>query len=255
MEITKEKLFSIIIIFIMIFIGGFISNSISDMITEKNQKYLSSVHIDNDREQFEYGMMTNFGKALVYGEVEAIDPVSFEEINGTYLSIKKIREEYNMHTRVVTTTDGKGHTRSRTEVYYSWDTEFVDTKTVDEVYFLGNKFDEDEFDFDNYEILNPSELSDYPSSETTSEYLYTSSTVRYIFKAIPKTFNGTAFTVLKNNTINEVVFEPDTTINEFLDHSLKSDGKYIIIFWILWLILTALFVVGFVSFDNYWLDD
>lgn len=120
-EITKrEILASISIIAMMLLIGFVISGRISNYILDRNEKYNKAIKIESS-ELFEYGMRTNVGYAFVYGNLKAVDTVSYPEINGEYMYIEKIEEHYNMHTRTVTTTDSKGKTHTKTETYWSWD--------------------------------------------------------------------------------------------------------------------------------------
>ena len=104
-EITKrEILASISIIAMMLLIGFVISGRISNYILDRNEKYNKAIKIESS-DLFEYGMRTNIGYAFVYGDLKAVDTVSYPEINGEYMYIEKIEEHYNMHTRTVTTTD------------------------------------------------------------------------------------------------------------------------------------------------------
>lgn len=112
-EITKrEILASISIIAMMLLIGFVISGRISNYILDRNEKYNKAIKIESS-DLFEYGMRTNVGYAFVYGDLKAVDTVSYPEINGEYMYIEKIEEHYNMHTRTVTTTDSKGKTHTR----------------------------------------------------------------------------------------------------------------------------------------------
>lgn len=104
----------------MLLIGFTISGRISNYILDRNEKYNKAIKIESS-DLFEYGMRTNVGYAFVYGDLKAVDTVSYPEINGEYMYIEKIEEHYNMHTRTVTTTDSKGKTHTRTETYWSWD--------------------------------------------------------------------------------------------------------------------------------------
>ena len=98
-EITKrEILASISIIAMMLLIGFVISGRISNYILDRNEKYNKAIKIESS-ELFEYGMRTDVGYAFVYGDLKAVDTVSYPEINGEYMYIEKIEEHYNMHTR------------------------------------------------------------------------------------------------------------------------------------------------------------
>ena len=82
MEITKrEILASISIITIMILFGILISTKISEYQMDKNEIYNKAVKIE-DRNMFQYGMDTNIGNAFVYGTLEAVDTVTYPEMDG-----------------------------------------------------------------------------------------------------------------------------------------------------------------------------
>ena len=90
MKITKrEKIASIAIVSVMMIVGFFISSKITDYQNDKNAEYQKAVHIE-DPELFQYGMDTNIGNAFVFGKLEAVDAVTFDEIGGAYLWIEKI---------------------------------------------------------------------------------------------------------------------------------------------------------------------
>lgn len=90
-EITKrEILASISIIAMMLLIGFVISGRISNYILDRNEKYNKAIKIESS-ELFEYGMRTDVGYAFVYGDLKAVDTVSYPEINGEYMYIEKNR--------------------------------------------------------------------------------------------------------------------------------------------------------------------
>lgn len=116
MEITKREIIaSVTIAAVMLFIGLLVSGRIESWEIQKNSEYYSALQI-TDPEQFQYGMNTSVGNAFIYGDLEAVDPVTYPELGGAYLYVEKVEEHYNMHTRTVTETDSKGNTHTRTEV-------------------------------------------------------------------------------------------------------------------------------------------
>ena len=120
-EITKrEVLASISIIAVMILVGILISTKITERQMDRNEVYNKAVKIDS-QEMFSYGMRTNVGNAFVYGTLQAVDPVSYPEIDGSYMYVEKIEKRYTMHTRTVAHTDANGNTTYTIETYWSWD--------------------------------------------------------------------------------------------------------------------------------------
>lgn len=238
MKITKrEILLSIAIIAIMALIGLMIHESISDSLMLKYQQYNTALHIDSDQELFEYGMRTNIGNAFVYGELNALTPVSYPEVDGEYSQMKKVKERYTMHTRTVTyAVDGK--VKTRLETYWSWD-------AVDSWYQYSGKIAFLNVPFDHGTI----ELPSMSYIDTIKE----SSHVRYVYYGTPASCTGTLYTFLNNSTIENPVFYYGFDIPQTIEY--LEAGSEFAIFWIAWIVLTSALVFGFYRFENNWLED
>lgn len=242
MKVTKrEVLFSIIIICIMLIIGIVIAGNINDAVMEKQQEYITALQISNDKELFEYGMRTNVGNAFVYGELKAVDTVTFDEIGGEYSYVEKVKERYTRHTRTVTRTrvvNGKTQTYTTTEVYWTWDEVDSWDKHSEKITFLDVEFD--------YGTIN------FPSTD----YICTikeSSKIRYKYYGDPIYSIGTIYTHLKDGTISKSYMYHGCTIEEALESAITSWS--VCLFWIAWLFLTGGVVYGFYYIDNRWLED
>nr|DAV57683.1 MAG TPA: hypothetical protein [Caudoviricetes sp.] len=237
-EITKrEILASISIIAVMILVGILISGKISEYQMDKNEKYNKAVKIES-QEMFQYGMDTNVGNAFVYGDLKAVDTVTYPEISGEYMSVSKDEEHYTRHTRTVYEYDEDGNvTGSHEEEYWTWDLYDIQSKHCNKVTFLGVEF--------NYgEIYKP-----YENYIDTLDGGYH---IRYVYYGSKIQYSGTIFTRLDNHTINKTKFFNGRNIDETVEH-LQSNGG-IIAFWIGWVILIGLVVFGFYYLDNRWLD-
>nr|DAP47692.1 MAG TPA: hypothetical protein [Caudoviricetes sp.] len=236
-EITyREILASISIVAVMLLIGFVISGKISQIQDDKNAKYNKAVKIEST-DLFRYGMDTNVGNAFVYGELKAVDTVTYPEIGGEYMYVEKIEEHYNRHTRTYTTTDGKGHTRIHTEVYWSWDYAGSEDMQCKEVLFCGVVFDSNK-------IKLPS--ADYIDTIKESGY------VRYKYYGTNIEYKGTIFTELKDKTISDSTHFYEMSIKETKDELERNIG--VVIFWIVWIIVMVLAVFGFYYIDNEWLE-
>lgn len=236
-EITyREILASISIIAVMLLIGFVISGKISQIQSDRNAKYNKAVKIEST-DLFQYGMNTNVGNAFVYGELKAVDTVTYPEIGGEYMYVEKIEEHYNRHTRTYTTTDGKGHTKIHTEVYWSWDYAGSEDIQCKEVSFCG-------IVFDSNKIKLPS--ADYIDTIKESGY------VRYKYYGTNIEYKGTVFTKLKDKTISDSTPFYEMSIKETKDKLERNIG--IVIFWIVWIIVMVLAVFGFYYIDNEWLE-
>jgi hypothetical protein len=207
----------------------------------KHQEYNLALQIDNDKNMFEYGMSTNVGNAYVYGTLKCLDPVTYDEIGGEYSYVKKVKERYTQHTRVVTytvTVNGKPQTRTRTEIYWTWDAVDSWKKHANRISFVGVEFKYGEIDFPAASHI-----------KTIKE----SSRIRYVYYGAPIETSGTLYAKLENNTINESEFHNGRTIEEVHKSHTSSGG--LVLFWIGWSILIIAMVFGFVYIDNHWLED
>ena len=104
---------------------------------DQNEKYNKAVKIET-QDLFEYGMRTNIGNAFVYGDLLAVDTVTYPEIGGSYMYVEKVKERYTMHTRQVAhtrTVNGKTQTYYTTETYWTWDRVGSEDKTCNEISF------------------------------------------------------------------------------------------------------------------------
>lgn len=241
MEIKKrEVIASVVIISLMLVIGFAISEKIRQSLLENYQIYDTAVRID-DKELFEYGMKTNVGYAFAYGELKTLDPVSYSEVSGNYSYIKKEEQEYRKHYRYVEEeykdSNGKKHTRTKKEEYWTWDTMRTESKTATKISFLDVEF--------AYEKIP------FPSSHHI-ETVKTGYHKRNVYYGTESDFQGTIFTSLKENTIHNTKFYENQTIVETIE-SLET-GVEIVIFWILWILLIIGLVIGFYYLENKWLD-
>lgn len=242
-EITKrEILASISIIAIMILLGILISSKISEHQLDKNEVYNKAVKIES-QEMFQYGMDTNVGNAFVYGDLKAVDTVTYPEIGGEYMYVEKVKERYTMHTRQVAhtrTVNGKSQTYYTTETYWTWDRVGSEDIKCKEVSFCGVNFTSNKIDLPG---------SDY--IDTIKE----SSNVRYKYYGVSIEYSGTIFADLRNKTIpNNTKFYNNYTIDETIER-LESESDFpISIFWILWIILIGGAMYGFYYLDNKWLE-
>lgn len=238
MEITKrEILASITIIAVMLILGFVIAGRIDAHQIQKNSEYYKAVQI-TESEQFRYGMDTSVGNAFVYGTLEAVDPVTYPEIGGQYLYVEKVEEHYNMHTRTVTTSDGKGHVQTRVETYWSWDWAGEEDIHSQRIRFLN-------VEMDYRKIQMPSE--DYIDTSQESSY------VRFKYYGVPITNTGTIYADLRDGTISDDSrFFVDTDIESAVKSMTTS---WIWLFWVVWLLLTGAVVFGFYYLDNNWLED
>lgn len=264
MEITKrEILFSIIIFSVMLILGIWIDSSIKENNTKNNETYYLATKIENEN-QFQYGLKTSIGNALCYGEITANSPVSMEKISGEYFYIEKVVERYNRHTRTET-YKVNGKTRTRTVVYYSWDYESSESKQTDGFSFMGVNFDNPIKNLP-YKRVNLSEVA-IDQSNVYHNYIYNDNYLfesvgdtREYYNIIPTSFKGTLETKLTNNDITSfdgkenLNFHYNQSISEVIKNIENSNNISIIIFRIVWIVLTIGAIFVFCYFENKWLE-
>lgn len=234
MEVTKREIIaSIGIVAIMMIIGLFFYQWTFDHKLKEIESYKTAVKA-NDSSTFLYALDTEVGNTISFGPLEAVDPVTYKELNGKYMKVKKVTERYTRHTRRV--KSGKHY---YTKVYYTWDTVYTERKSCKYVTFYGVKFKANQ-------IALPS-----PSHLKTK---YITSTVRNKYYGSQKKYNGTLFAKLQKNTIQgKADFYPYMNIKETIEE-VADIGSYTSIFWIIWILLTIAIVSGFCYLENEWLE-
>lgn len=238
-EVTKrEIIFSIIIASFMIIIGIFIGNKIINNINDGNIKYSTAVKIDNNKSQFKHGLDTNFENALVYGDLYAVDTVSLGTEKNKIVILREY-EEYRRHTRTRTYTDSNGHTKTKTEVYYSWDNISSQLVKNNYVSFCGNIFKTSEF---------PIPSVHYVKTESCGY------NKRYVYSVVDSHYVGTLYANLDNNSILDAKFAENITLKESVEYF--STSTYAVLwFWIPYAILIVFAIFGFCYLENNWLED
>lgn len=249
-KITKrEILFSVTIVVAMLIIGLFISEKIAAKQMDKYQEYNTAVRINNDNDLFKYGMSTNIGNAFVYGELKAVDTVSYDEISGEYSYVKKVKERYTKHTRIVTKsrTNSKGETEyyEVEEDYYTWDYISSEDKHSETIQFIDTKF--------SYGTIA------FPSSReldiiyVDGSIFHSVGDIRYVYYGAVDRCEGTLYAILKDDTVLEARLYYDQDIDKTIN-KLESSAS-VVAFWIAWVFLTVILVFGFYFIDNRWLED
>jgi hypothetical protein len=239
----RELLFSIVIILAMITVGFFLSEKIASKSDEANQEYYQAIKIDGDTELFKYGMRTDVGNAFVYGTLEAVDPVSYSELDSSYAYIEKVKERYTRHTRQVAhtiTANGKTQTYYTTETYWTWDRVGSEEIHCTKISFCGVEFD--------YGMI------DFPSTYC-ADTIKESSSIRYKYYVCDTSYDGTVYGRLADNSITGAIFVDGENAEEAMKTMCSYGMVAQVIFWIFWVFLIGLAVYGFCYFDNQWLED
>ena len=244
-EITSREIIVSIAIIATFLIGGFlISGRIQDGIDDANARYNTAVKIDclDNNELFVYGMRTNIGNAFVYGKLIAVDPVSYPEVNGEYMEVRKTKEKYTMHTRQVAhtmTVNGKTQIYYTTEIYYSWDYAGSESKKCEKVRFCDVEFSSDRINLPPLEHIDTQTFGN----------------IRYIYEGSKTEYTGTLLSDLREDTISEGSdFLANLAIDEALEYYKNTGVIKQVLFWFIWMIICGACVYGFYSLENRWLE-
>lgn len=238
----REVLFSVVIICIMLMFGVLIGGSISDAVADQNEIYNKALKVESP-DMFEYGMRTNIGNAFVYGDLIAVDTVSYPAVDGEYMYIRKVTEKYTKHYRTVTKTrtnsDGETETYTEIEEYWTWDEIDRESQVCSEVTFLNVTF--------------PSNKIDMPGAHGIDIIYKGFNDIRYIYSGVDPSHTGTIFTVLSDGTISDnSQFFKDADISEAIERIRAVDRT--IVFWVIWIFLTGVATVMFWRIENDWLE-
>ena len=79
--------------------------------------------------------------------------------------------------------------------------------------------------------------------------------IRYQYYVIPFEFDGTLFTYIDNNTINQNEFSINNTIENIIRAKENSVEGWNIAFWIIWIIFIGFIDFGYIYLDNNYLED
>lgn len=266
-EITfKEILFSLIILCLALCLGIILNNKIDEHFTIKEEKYNKALKINNDNEQFVYAINTNVGNLINYGKFEVVSPIKDDWLINSYTAYKKITERYTMHTR--TECSGSGNDREcHTETYYTWDEININTQFASELYFSSVIFSTSHFT--NYQWQNLNISSSTIKSGVgylKNNYIYKENRIfgfsvgdlRYYYEIVPSKFYGTTFGVAINNTYisenNNQISISNKSLDEFIKSNKSSKTIWKILFWILYVIIVGLVLIGFYYYENDWLE-
>lgn len=211
---------SISIITALLIVGFVISNK---FVEYQTNKYNNIIKIESS-EMFQYGMNTNVGSAFIYGELSAVDAVSYPEIGGEYMYIQKIEEHYTQHERMV--QFGKTTT---IQTYYTWDSVNTEELKCKKINFCS-------IEFDSYKIALPSTFYIGTVKETSK--------VRYQYYGVSASYKGTVFTELKDNTISDNSrFYTNMNIDETLEYIATAQNTFLILFWMIWILLIIAIII------------
>lgn len=249
-EITKREIIaSISIIAVMLLIGVMLSGKISEWQMDKNEIYNKAIHVDST-ELFQHGMNTNIGNAFVYGDLRAVDTVTYPEIGGKYIFVEKVEKRYERHEKWEKEEDENGDMQQKLKVWYDWEIEASESKHAEKI-----KFCDVIFPYSKINVPGSTCIDTISGGRAYScksgEYVK----VKYEYYGTGTEFTGTIFTDLRDKTISDnTPFYNDMSIEKTIEHLESGGGLILFFFWIGWIIVTGLLVYGFFYLDNRWLE-
>lgn len=246
-EITvREIIVSICIFVFMMLIGISCSANIEESEMANNEKYTKALRIEST-DLFQHGMNTNVGNAFVYGDLESVDTVTYPEIEGDYIYVKKVEERYERYEKWVTETDSNGKEHKRKKVWYEWDIENTESQHAKEIKFCGVVFPYEKLELPSsylVDTINGDKTYSWKSGERVK--------VRFKYYGVDTKYTGTIFTDLRDKTISDsTVFYNNTTIEDTCEYLTHEGGSTLL--WLFWIPLTAVLILLFYVADNKWL--
>lgn len=240
----REAIFAFLIVGTMVAFGFLIAGKIEQHVHNEQLKYRRAVQIDKDPSQFSWALRTDVGDAFIEGHLKTIDPVSHDLLEGKWMKLSVAHQKYQMHTRTVTytTTDsnGRARTKTKTEAYWSWDTYETESFSASQAEFLGEKIYLDDLDI--------------CGASRDEKIVKTGHHKRVVFHMLPFEYDGTMFTTIQNKTISKgTPFWVGRDIETAYKCCIASYS--VLMFWIIWILITCGAVVGFFVLDNDWLED
>lgn len=208
------------------------------------------------QDDFNYAVDSQQGRILASGQFKANGKlVSFKEMNKGYALVERTKEHYTMHTRVVCTSDGKGHTQCHTETYYSWDSVDEDIVSVKKLSFMGRTYPAALFNLGKYK--HDTDCSEFAPKGTSGWFkaskgcvdgdIYLTDDDRYTYSTIPAsftaTFLATTYGGLKPFNENSITLQ-----NKSIQQVLNDVGRYqLVSFWIVVCLLACFAIAGIVA--------
>ncbi|MGV3337000.1 hypothetical protein [Latilactobacillus curvatus] len=225
-----------------------IKSKVIESAQSEQSVYRKAIQVPN-KSDFDYAIETEQGNLITTGELTAINPVKFSEMNKAYLAIKKREQIYTRHTR--TTTDSKGHTH--TEVYYSWDYAGDDKIQVDNIEFKEHLYKSKLFNFDDlFEDIDADKITNTKPGLFGGRYYYVSGVRRYSYEIV-KNKNKVSFIAnaskdgLKPQKNKSEIFLENKSIKKVIADVNQSVRTSIVLFYIIFVFVTALIEYGIYS--------
>lgn len=178
---TIKTLLPSILLGVLLIIGAGTASYALKQINEYNQQYDSAYEIWNEDD-----LKHTTGNSFIYGELKALDIVSLPEVAGEYMYIKKVKQVYTKHKKLIPIRSGKT-TVMNPRYYHSWDNEEVYELSSKKLSMMGMTFPLPKIEF----LPEPELITTITESDT----------VRYKYYGCPSIYTGTLYTYVKDSDI------------------------------------------------------
>ena len=211
---------------------------------ERKQIVKTAVKV-KDNEMFNYSLESRQGNIVASGKVKAAKPVKFEEMNKSFMYVKKVKEKYVMKTRTVTYTDKDGKTHTKTETYWEWDEIDSVSKRSENIVLLGKKYPSKNFELVSARSIDAKEVLD--SGDFEYEYNYLASNLRVSYQIVPSEYQTTFVAKSGDKGLESIdknkIFLSDKNFANFMAKEL-TDSKLDQFLFVLFLVLVPTALVG-----------
>ena len=148
-----------------------------------------------------------------------------------------------LHTETYTTTDDKGHTTTHTRTYYSWDEVKRWNYRAERAMFRGKEFKLNE-------VYRVRTRKDTTIKVKTKMF---ENDTRYVYYTAPVSFDGVMVGSAMNKKYEDPHFINGSTAEKYIKNREENLNGSTVLFWVLWLLLTAGIIAGFYALENRWL--
>ncbi|MDT2850198.1 hypothetical protein P7H60_13670 [Vagococcus carniphilus] len=240
---SKDLVVSMILIMFGLLTVVICHNKNQESKEERKQIIKTAVKV-KDNEMFNYSLESRQGNIVATGKVKAAKPVKFEEMNKSFMYVKKVKEMYVMKTRIVTYTDADGNTHTKTEVYWEWDVVDSDTTKAESLLLLGEKYSSDKFDLMAAKSIDAKDILE--SGNFRSRYNYLKSDLRVSYQIVPSEYQTTFVAKASDKGLESInknkIFLSDKSFLNFMDKELTDSKLDQFIFIVCLILVPTVFV-------------
>lgn len=219
-----------------------------ESVEERKSTVRTAVKV-KDNDLFDYALETRQGNIVATGEVKAVDPVKFAEMNQEFFFVEKTIEHYVMKTRVVTYTDSKGKTQTKTETYWEWDVVSSEKVKSKKLLLLSKEYPTNKFELTNPKSIEARKILD--KGDFRFNYHYLESDVRISYEVIPTRYETTFLAKAGDNGLESInknkINLSNISYQSFMDRELKDSILDKFIFILAIILIPIIISIGYLK--------